>query len=152
MTRLLSICALSFSIAFASGRLASAQTTAAFDVPAIVRSGLDSLKAGGFDAAIRVWMKGSPVEQSTTIDRVRGSLQPVLELYGSYVGYDILGVVHVGAHVRRTYVVMLLARGPVYAYFDCYETTSGWVIPAFLINAQPQAILPPEMLRPATTS
>jgi hypothetical protein len=106
MTRLLSTCAWSFSIVFASGRLASAQTTAAFDVPAIVRSGFDSLKAGGFDAAIRVWMKGSPVEQSTTIDRVRGSLQ----------------------------------------------TTSGWVISALLINAQPRAILPPEMLRPATTS
>ena len=118
------------------------------DVPPVVRAGFDSLKAAGFEAGIRGWLKGSPVLQAGTPQELTEKLRPVLTAYGDYVGYDVLGTVRIGDHVTRVYAVVRFALGPLYVFFDCYQSATGWIVTTFLFNAQPGLILPPEMLRP----
>lgn len=118
------------------------------EVPAIVRAGFDSFKTRGFEEAIRTWMKGSPVEDPSSPSELASKLAPALGPFRAYVGYEVLGVVPIGEHVRRVYASVLFERGAFYAWFDCYHSATGWIIPGFLVNAQPQAILPAEMLRP----
>ena len=118
------------------------------EVPSVVRAGFDSLKAAGFEAGIRGWLKGSPIAQATTPEQMREKLGPVLTAYGDYVGYDILGTVRIGDHVTRVYTVIRFALGPLYGLFDCYQSSNGWIVTTFLFNAQPALILPTDMLRP----
>ena len=130
---------------------ARAQTTQ-LEVPLIVRTGFDSLKASGFKSAVAAWMRGSPAEDPSIPAQLMQSLGVVLEKYGPYQGYDIVGVVGIGEHVRRIYAVALFDRGPVYASFDCYSRGGSWIIPGFLMNAQAQMILPPAMLTPTPSA
>ena len=117
------------------------------DVPAIVTRGLEAYRTGGLAAAADIWLAGSPVEGPAVRAQLVGGLAPLEAAYGHVVGSDVVDVVSVGAHVRRVYVVVRLERGPLYAFFDCYEEADGsWIIPAFLLNAKAAEILPSRYL------
>lgn len=142
------VAVLMMAMALCAPRCSIHAQTPSPDVPPIVRAGFDSLKAAGFEAGIRGWLKGSPIADVTAPAQLREKLGPVLTVYGDYVGYDVLGTVAIGSHVTRVYVVVRFALGPLYVFFDCYQSASGWIVTTFLFNAQPGLILPPDMLRP----
>jgi hypothetical protein len=122
------------------------------EVPEIIRAGLDSIKVGGFEAAIRTWLRGSPMSEPGAEARAVSGLESIASKYGAYVDYEILAAVQLGEKERRVYLALHFERGPVYAWFDCYRAAGGWIIPAFLANVQPQEILPPSMMAPARSS
>ena len=63
------------------------------------------------------------------------------------VGADVLDVVEIGSHVRRIYAVIRLERGPLYGFFECYQTPDGsWIVPMLLFNSKAQDILPARYL------
>ncbi len=128
-------------------RTATAAAAQAADVPPIVTAGLEAYRANGLRAALDVWLKDSPVggNPAATTQLVQG-LAPIEALYGRMIGHDILRTVNIGPHVRRVYAALLFERGPLYAFFDCYQTPRGWIIPGFLTNTKPQEILPPALL------
>ena len=123
------------------------------DVPPIVVRGLEAYQARGTTAAFDIWLVGSPAvtDPSAKANAVEG-LKAVERQYGGVVGHEIVGVAPVGTTVRRVYVVIRYERGPLYAWFDCYQTGTSWIIPGFLVNTRPQMILPPEMLSPPLRS
>jgi hypothetical protein len=129
---------------------AGAQPPSAPAVPPIVTAGLEAYQAGGVDAALDAWLAGSPVEREPAArEGIRGLSTTLAPLYGKMIGSETLGVVAIGQSVRRVYIMVRYERGPAYAFFDCYRTPSGtWIIPAFLMNAQPGPILPATMLTP----
>ena len=145
MKRLLTI--LGVVCAFARPTAVSAQTQQS-DIPDIVRAGLDSMKTAGLEAGVRTWLRGSPIDESGAAERVATGLAPVTQKYGAYVDYEILAVVPLGEKERRVYLALHYDRGPLYLWIDCYHAASGWIIPAFLANPQPQQILPPSMIAP----
>lgn len=118
------------------------------DVPAIVTRGLEAYQARGLGAALDVWLAGSPVASDpSTKAQMVGGLAPLESAYGRVVGADMVGVVSIGQHVRRVYAVIRLERGPLYAFFECYQTAGGaWIIPGLLFNAKAQDIFPPRYL------
>ena len=133
--------------------LPAQRQAAGSEVPAIVANGLEAYTAKGIEGAFQAWLAGSPVENDASM-RASGidALRTVERQYGRVVGHEILGVAPVGQTVRRVYVLLRYERGPLYAWFDCYETASGWIIPGFLMNTRPQVILTPEMLTPPRPS
>jgi hypothetical protein len=137
----------------AAHRLDGQQAQRSTDVPPIVLRGFEAYIARGTEAAFDTWLTGSPVASDANMraSAIDG-LKAVEAQYGRVVGHEILGVAPVGTTVRRVYVVIRYERGPLYAWFDCYQTGETWIIPGFLVNTRPQLILPPEMLSPSPRS
>jgi len=128
-------------------RPANAGTTRP-EVPAIVTRGLEAYRANGLSGALEVWLAASPVGDNATAKAgMLTGLAPLETVYGKMVGWDIVDVIEVSAHVRRVYVVVRLERGPLYGFFDCYQKASDdWIIPGVLFHAKAQEILPPRYL------
>ena len=118
------------------------------DVPAIVTRGLEAYRANGLSGAVDVWLAGSPVGDNATAKAgMLTGLAPVETVYGKMIGWDIVDVIEVSAHVRRVYVVVRLERGPLFGFFDCYQkATDDWIIPGLLFNAKAQDLLPSRYL------
>jgi hypothetical protein len=117
------------------------------DVPPIVTKGFDAYRENGAAAAVDAWFVGSPAAaQPTSKGNVVQSLANIESSYGRYAGYDVLRTVAIGPHIRRVYVILLYDRGPVYAYFDCYQASSGWEIPFMQMNTKAADVLPVDML------
>ena len=117
------------------------------EVPAIITRGLEAYRTGGLGAAVDVWIEGSPVAGSSAKAQLVGSLAPLESMYGRMVGADVLDVVEIGSHVRRIYAVIRLERGPLYGFFECYQTPDGsWIVPMLLFNSKAQDILPARYL------
>lgn len=147
--KLISISSLALvALLLAAPCAAAAQTSGPqSDTPDIVLQGMSAYQKGDLHAALAVWLHGSPVENETTTERMVASLAPIEQAYGKMVGYDVLRVVDLGAAVRRVYAVIRFERGPLYAYFDCYQQASGnWVIPTLMANARASEILPADLL------
>ena len=128
-------------------RTPNAGTTRA-EVPAIVTRGLEAYRAYGLSGALDVWLAGSPVGDNATAKAgMLTGLAPLETVYGKMIGWDIVDVIEVSAHVRRVYVVVRMERGPLYGFLDCYQkATDDWIIPGVLFNAKAQDILPSRYL------
>lgn len=121
--------------------------------PAVVTKGFKAYEKDGARAALEAWLENSPVSGDSALRRgVLDALYGVESRFGKMEGYEILGAAALGAYVLRTYTVIRYARGPLYAFFDCYRTDSGWVIVNFLVNSQLSAVLPWSMLVPKLDS
>jgi hypothetical protein len=99
------------------------------DTPPLVLAGLDAYRAGGTDSAVAVWLRDSPAQGQPGLSQVIEGLSNIERAYGEFTGYEVLGNVPLGARVIRTYVVILFAGGPLYAWFDSYRTSTGWIMP-----------------------
>lgn len=117
------------------------------ELPAVVSSGLVAYRTGGAKAALQIWLKGSSIGRDPrSLTRLEEDLDQLGQELGSFQGYDTFRVISLTPHVSRTYVILLFARGPIYAYFDCYSTAAGWIVTAFQYNGKPEAILPSSLL------
>jgi hypothetical protein len=126
---------------------ARAQATARMsDPPRIVLDGLNTYRVQDSRAALSIWLKDSPANNTETIERMVATFVPVEVAYGHVVGHEIIRVVDVGQSVRRVYVVIRHDRGPLFAYFDCYRTSEGWIISSLLFNTQAAEVLPRSLL------
>jgi hypothetical protein len=114
-------------------------------LPPIIRSGLEAYKQAGTAVAMATWLKDSPITNESTVAAQAG-FERIEGAYGHMIGYDVLQIVTFGPHASRSYVIILYQKGPVYAWFDCYDATERWIITGFLFNTKPDAILAPAML------
>jgi hypothetical protein len=117
------------------------------DVPNIVTDGLNAYQKSGGKAALAAWLKGSPMENDTTTSiSTAGLLGQIETAYGKMVGFDVLRVVIVSPALQRVYVLIKFERGPVYASFDCYKASAGWIIPILNLNTKASEVLPANLL------
>jgi hypothetical protein len=113
------------------------------DVPPVVLSGLQVYKAEGAAAAVKAWLLNSPVgDDAALISNTTAALKRIQTTYGTLIGHDILQSSPLGSRGARNYVILLFERGPLYAYFDTYRTSKGWIVTGFLFNGKPDEILP----------
>jgi hypothetical protein len=117
------------------------------DVPSIVTDGLNAYQKTGGKAALAIWLKGSPMENDTTTSiNMSGLLGQIETACGKMVGFDVLRVVVVSPALQRIYILLKFEKGPVYAWFDCYRTPSGWIIPMLNVNTKASEVLPANLL------
>jgi hypothetical protein len=117
------------------------------DVPGVVTDGLNAYQKSGGKAALAAWLKGSPMENDTTTSiSMSGLLGQIETAYGKMVGFDVLKVVTVSPALQRIYILIKFEKGPVYASFDCYKASAGWIIPIFNLNTKASEVLPSNLL------
>lgn len=125
-----------------------AQTTAkaADDVPSVVISGLNTYRTNSLKAAYEIWSRGTLENDKASREAAVSGLTQVESIYGKMTGYDIVKVVPVGAVVKRIYFVVHYEKGPVYAYFDCYNTGEKWVVTDLLFHTKANLVFPASLL------
>ena len=113
---------LALGIAITASGLAAQGPT----LPPILRRGLDAYSAHGPDSAVTTWLKGSPaVTDVGAVSSTVAALERIQQAYGKMIGSDALSRVPLGAHVARYYVVLLFEHGPVFSWFDVYDSPAG---------------------------
>lgn len=117
------------------------------EVPKIVVDGLNAYKTSGFTEAFNVWLKGSPMESDkTTTMNLKGGFTQIETLYGKMIGYDILKNIKISSTTKRVYLEVNYEKGPLFVYFDCYNSARGWIIPMMKFHTEADKILPANML------
>lgn len=112
------------------------------EVPKVVLSGLESYKAEGPEAAIKAWLKGSPIEGSKDALSQANMLRQVQDYYGAYKSFDLIRSRNISPTTRIVYIVMDYEKGPLFAKFVVYKAEEGWIIPSFTFNTKEELIIP----------
>lgn len=122
-------------------------TAFAEDTPKIVSDGMAAYKVTGFEAAFNIWLKNSPMDSDKeAIKSLKGTITHVEGLYGKMVGYEILMNVRISKTTIRTYAEVSFEKGPLFFYFDCYKTATGWTIPIIRFHSEVDRILPESII------
>jgi hypothetical protein len=121
---------------------AGAPATDSDEVPKVIVSGLDAYKAEGPDAAVKAWIKGSPVEGSKEALSQANNLRQVQDFYGTYKTFHLIQSRNLGPTSRMVYLVLDYEKGPLFAKFLVFRAEQGWIVASFSFNTHPEAILP----------
>jgi len=124
---------------------AVAQTRPADDIPKIVLSGLDAYKAEGADAAMKAWIKGSPLDGSKDALSQANVLRQIQDYYGSYKTFDLIHTRNLSPIIKVVYLALNYEKGPLFAKFVVYQTEQGWILTTFTFNTKEELILPPNL-------
>jgi hypothetical protein len=124
---------------------AVAQTRAPDDLPKIILSGLEAYKAEGPDAAIKAWIKGSPVDGSKEALAQANILRQIQDFYGAYKTFDVIHIRNLSPNVRIVYLALDFEKGPLFAKFAVYQTAQGWILTNFNFNTKDELIIPPSL-------
>jgi hypothetical protein len=132
-----------FFISIAGFIHADAQTRPNNDLPPVILSGLDAYKAEGPEAAIRAWIKGSPIEGSKDALAQSNVLRQIQDFYGSYKSYDVISARILSPNIRILYLGLNYEKGPLFSKFIIFQTAQGWILTSFNFNTKEELILPP---------
>jgi hypothetical protein len=124
------------------GQYVGAQAQEHSEVPKIVLSGLDAYKAEGPEAAVKAWLKGSPLEGSKEALGQANVLRQIEEFYGAYKAFDFIRSRNLSPTTRIIYLTLDYEKGPLFAKFVTYRTEQGWILPSFTFNTKEESILP----------
>jgi hypothetical protein len=114
-------------------------------IPDIIMSGLNVYKEKGPEAAVKEWIKGSPVEgQKNALSQANVLLQ-VEAFYGTYKSVELINIKNVTSTAKMVYVQLNYENGPVFAYFVIYNKgDNNWIVTNFQFHTDPASILPRE--------
>jgi hypothetical protein len=117
------------------------------EVPGIVREGLQAYKLQGADAALKAWLKRSPIEANPEAMSQGGMLKTAEGLYGSYQAYQVKFVGVPSRSTRLVYLVMDYERGPLFAKFVTFKRAKSWQIVSFKFHTDVEQVWPGFLLR-----
>ncbi len=111
-------------------------------LPALLKTGLDSLRVGHCEAALRVWTSSwaSPddlAKRQTLIDSCG-----LLSRMGTPYGYDIARTAVIGPNVVRVYAVLRYETQPVYFLVEAYRPSDHWKVTGVFWNTSPNKLPP----------
>jgi len=132
------------AIAFLPVSLA-AQDASAPGLPGIVTAGLESYRSAGPDAAMRAWLRGSPIEGSSEAGAQAHQLYSAQHIYGNYRGFEPIGVKSFPPGTRAVYLVLDYDTGPLFARFLLYRSGAAWIVTSLAFNTDPDQVLPADM-------
>ncbi len=112
------------------------------DIPDIVLSGLNEYKSNGADAALRAWIKGSPIDNSIEALSQANILRQVETMYGKYIGYNLVISKNISASTKLIILTMNYEKGPLFVQYIVYNAGKGFVIPQFNFNTKLDSIMP----------
>jgi hypothetical protein len=124
---------------------AVAQTRAPDDLPKIIVSGLEAYKAEGPEAALKAWIKGSPIDGSKEALAQANILRQIQDFYGVYKSFDVISTRILSPNIRIVYLALNFEKGPLFAKFAVFQTTQGWILTTFNFNTKDELILPPSL-------
>jgi hypothetical protein len=112
------------------------------EVPKVILSGLEAYKAGGAEAAIKAWIKDSPLEGSKDVLAQANLLKTVQDYYGAYKAFDVIRSQNLAPTTRVIYMILDFEKGPLFAKFVVYRVEKGWILTTFTFNTKEELILP----------
>ena len=112
------------------------------EVPKIILSGLEAYKAEGPEAAIKAWLKGSPIEGSKDALTQANNLHQIQDYYGAYKTFDTIRSRNLSPNTRIIYLILNYEKGPLFAKFVAYRTEQGWILVSFAFNTKDEIIIP----------
>ena len=124
--------ALTVPLYFASFPAAIAQE--AF-VPPYITDGLHAYETQGYEAAVAVWLKGSPFENATAMASRINMFKNIEMLYGQYQGYEIVTTRHTDIS-NMVYVRMNYARTSSYIRFISIKRQGSWILSDIQLDRQ----------------
>lgn len=124
------------------GKCVGAGAQEPVEVPKIILSGLEAYKAEGPEAAIKAWLKGSPLEGSKDALTQANNLHQIQDYYGAYKAFDPIRSRSLSPTTRIIYLTMDYEKGPLFAKFVAYRTEQGWILTSFTFNTKDELIIP----------
>ncbi|HEY3347126.1 MAG TPA: hypothetical protein VGK71_05840 [Nitrospirota bacterium] len=112
------------------------------DIPPIIKSGFDTYKEAGADAALKAWLKGSALENSKEALSQSAMFKQVETFYGKFISYDFIGMKDISPSTRIYFICMNYNIGPLFTSFTTYKSNAGWLIVNYDANTKPHVILP----------
>jgi len=113
---------------------------------AIVSSGYVAYKNAGAEAAVRAWIKGSPVDGSKDALAQANSLKQIEDLYGPFRSWHLVASQSFGPDDRFYYAVMSYRDAAVYAKFEIFRGAKGWILDSFSFNTAIEKEFPQSLL------
>jgi len=114
--------------------------------PPIVMSGLNAYKTEGTQAAIKAWLKGSPLEESREALSQANALNQIHDFYGPYKSHEVVQVHTISASSKIVYLAIDCERGAIFAKFLAFKRGETWTLSSFKFNTEPDQILPYSLL------
>lgn len=115
-------------------------------IPPIIGAGLAAYKSEGAAAAIKAWLKGSPLEGSKEAMSQVGAIAQVETFYGKYVSYQVLQQRELGSTTQLVYLIMNFEHGPLFAKMTLFKSGAEWTIVSFKFHTEADQVLPASML------
>lgn len=100
----------------------------------LINAGLTAYKDKGPEEAMKVWIKGSPLDGSKDALNQANNLRTIETYYGNYQSADIIKTRDISGSVKVIFIVMNYATGPVFGRFIVYHGTQGWLLTRFNFN------------------
>jgi hypothetical protein len=121
---------------------AATSQPASDEVPKILISGMEAYKNEGPEAAIKAWIKGSPIDGSRDALSQANVLRQVQDFYGAYKSYELIKSRDLTPTTRILYFTLDYEKGPLFAKFLIYRTEQGWIVVNFAFNTKEEVIIP----------
>ena len=128
--------------ALAIYRAAAAEPSA----PGPATAGLQAYKADGAEAAVKAWLKGSPLEGGHEATALITSLRGIEDLIGKYQDYFVARTVAFTPNCQLSYIQMNYTKGPLFAKFLVFKTGSGWIVETVRFHTDPEQVWPSRLL------
>ena len=121
-------------------------SAASVEIPYVVTQGFASYRALGVSAAVKTWMKGSPIEGSEAVSDEARVLSLAENRLGRFEGFEVLQVSEFGSRTLLIYAALHYERGPLFGKFLVYRIRNDWVINGIRFDPAPEQILPEPLL------
>jgi hypothetical protein len=112
------------------------------EVPKIIQFGLETYKSEGPEAAIKAWIKGGPYDGNRDVIGQASILRQAQSVYGTYRGFEVIGMQNISAAVRVVNLTLNFERGPVFSRFIVFRSEQGTMLTALNFSAKPEDIVP----------
>lgn len=133
---------LTFVLVILASTALLAATPGSAPMPPIILSGADAYKAEGAEAAVKAWLKGSPLEHQKDALRQAQGMEVFEEYYGKFVGVHLIVQRNLTETTKVVFVTLDFEKGPVFCKFLLYKIDKDWVVISFLFNTKDTEILP----------
>jgi hypothetical protein len=119
------------------------------DLPPVLSRAFALLQADSLEAATRLWARTwtSPAD-SGKAEAILDGMRRTREMAGAFRGYDVIRTEAVSPHLKRTYVLMLYERVPVYGQFLMYNpgaNPAAWQMQTVNWNTEVDKVWPASM-------
>jgi len=115
-------------------------------IPQIISAGCEAYKAGGPEAAITAWLKGSPLEGSKEALSQAAFLTQVSTYYGKYASPRLLAQFDISPLTQLVYVELDYEKGPAFAKFTLFKIADKWVVLNFRFHTEAEQVLPSNVI------
>ena len=115
-------------------------------LPPIIAAGFDAYRAGGAQAALTSWLKGSALEGEKQAQSQAGMLVQIEAFYGKFQRAFSLGSFTLSLNTTLVYVQLDYEKGPVFGKFLTYRPGEKETIVQLTFNTDPDQVLPSQLL------